>query len=115
MRVLPEASLDGLPHLLLHHVDVVVVQQQVSHTVLNQPAKEKNQDRLRPIVTKLFKLYKAKHMFKHWESNNKGKKVLLSVLKIRGVGSITSLFLMGGSNPARTYPNRARQILIYLT
>jgi hypothetical protein len=30
-------------HLLLHHVDVVVVQQQVPHTVLNQPAGDTEQ------------------------------------------------------------------------
>ena len=41
MCVLLEAGLDGLSHLLLHHVDVVVVQQQIPHTVLNQPYKYK--------------------------------------------------------------------------
>jgi hypothetical protein len=36
-----KAELDGLPHLLLHHVDVVVVQVQVPHTILDQPEKER--------------------------------------------------------------------------
>ena len=36
-----QAELDGLSHLLLHHVDVIVVQQQVAHAVLNQPEEGK--------------------------------------------------------------------------
>ena len=36
--VLPlEPHVDGVPHLLLQHVDVVIVQHQVSHKVFNQP------------------------------------------------------------------------------
>ena len=37
--LLLEPQLDGVPHLLLHHMDVVIVQHQVSHEVLDKPAR----------------------------------------------------------------------------
>ena len=40
MSLRAESLLDGLAHALLHDVDVVVVQPQVAHAVLDQPAPE---------------------------------------------------------------------------
>jgi hypothetical protein len=38
--LLAEPELDGVAHLLFHHVDVVVVQVQVPHAVLDEPGQQ---------------------------------------------------------------------------
>ena len=38
MTLLCEALLDGVPHLLLQYVNVVIVQHQITDKILNEPS-----------------------------------------------------------------------------
>ena len=42
LMLLLERHVEGVPHLLLHHVDVVIVQHQVPHKVFNKSAIHNN-------------------------------------------------------------------------